>query len=98
MGLFPHQTRISLPSSNSATVVCFRLFSGDSMSSAYEDLIGKIAATGISEEEAEHAARRCLMSMAKNGGFGYAGGATFAYFLAMSTTPPGAAVAVAYSA
>src|SRR5258708_13144016 len=68
------------------------------MSSAHEDLIGKIAATGISEEEAEHAARRCLMSMAKNGGFGYAGGATFAYFLAMSTTPPGAAVAVAYSA
>ncbi len=68
------------------------------MSSAHEDLIGKIAATGISEEEAEHAARRCLMSMEKNGGFGYAGGATFAYFLAMSTTPPGAAVAVAYSA
>jgi hypothetical protein len=55
------------------------------MSSPYEDLIRAITETGISRAEAEHAARRCAMAMAKGGLLGYAGGSiAFGYFMAMN--------------
>jgi hypothetical protein len=59
------------------------------MASPYDDLIQAITATGVSEVEARHAARRCAIAMAKNGAMGYLGGGAFAYFMAMN---PAAAI------
>ena len=54
------------------------------MPSPYEQLIEAIVETGVSEVEAQHAARRCAMAMAKQGAVGYLGGGAFAYFMAMN--------------
>ena len=54
------------------------------MPSPYDQLIQAIADTGISEAEAQHAARRCSLAVAKGGLTGYFGGGAFAYFLAMN--------------
>jgi len=54
------------------------------VSSPYDDLIEKIADTGISRQEAEFAARRCAMAMLKGGAVGYTAAGAWAYFLAMN--------------
>jgi hypothetical protein len=59
------------------------------MASPYDQLIQSIVETGLTEDEARIAARRCVLAMAKQGIAGYAGGGALAYFLAMS---PGIAV------
>jgi hypothetical protein len=59
------------------------------MASPYDQLIQAIIDTGVSEAEAQHAARRCAMAMAKQGVAGYLGGGALSYFLAMN---PGTAV------
>jgi hypothetical protein len=56
------------------------------MPSPYEQLIQAIAETGVSEVEAQHAARRCAIAMAKQGIAGYAAGGALSYFLAMNLT------------
>jgi hypothetical protein len=56
------------------------------MSSAYDGLIERITDSGISRSEAEHAARRCALAMAKGGVFGYTAAGAFAYFMAMNPT------------
>jgi hypothetical protein len=52
--------------------------------SSYDELIQKITATGISENEARLAVRRCTFAMAKQGVVGYAGAGAFTYFMAMN--------------
>ena len=59
------------------------------MASPYDQLIQAIVDTGVSEAEAQHAARRCAMAMAKQGAVGYLGGGALSYFLAMN---PGTAL------
>jgi hypothetical protein len=54
------------------------------MNSPYEDLIQRIASTGISSQEAEFAARRCAIAMLKGGSVGYTAAGVWAYFLAMN--------------
>jgi hypothetical protein len=54
------------------------------MANPYDELIHAIRNTGISEAEAQHAARRCLKEMAKQGAMGYLGGGALSYFLAMN--------------
>jgi len=50
----------------------------------YDDLIDFIESSGISRPEAEFSARRCAMSMAKAGIFGYGASIPIAYFMKMS--------------
>ncbi len=54
------------------------------MANPYEQLIQAIVETGVSEAEAQHAARRCAMAMVKKGFAGYIGGGALSYFLAMN--------------
>jgi hypothetical protein len=51
---------------------------------AYNDLVSFVADQGLSEGEAEHAIRRCLMAMAKYGIGAYAGAGAVAYFMNMT--------------
>ena len=54
------------------------------MTSLYEQLIQAIVQTGVSQDEARHAARRCALEMARQGFVGYLGSGALAYFLAMN--------------
>jgi hypothetical protein len=54
------------------------------MNSFYDELIDSIMATGISEEEARNAARRCAMAMGRHAAVGYAGGGALGFFLQMN--------------
>lgn len=54
------------------------------MSVVYDDLIGKITASGISTADAQIAVRHCEMAMLKGGVAGYTAGGALAYFLAMN--------------
>jgi len=54
------------------------------MKSPYDELIDAIVDSGVSESEAQLAARRCALAMAQNGAVAYLGGGALAYFLAMN--------------
>ena len=54
------------------------------MSSKYDELVSFVGNQCISEYEADHAIRRCIAAMAKNGIASYAGASAVAYFMNMT--------------
>jgi hypothetical protein len=51
---------------------------------AYNDLISSVSESGLAEEEAKHAVRRCVLAMAKGGFVGYTAMGALAYFMSMN--------------
>lgn len=51
---------------------------------AYDDLLAFVRESGLDDEEARHAVRRCAITMAKNGAGAYLGAGAIAYFMNMN--------------
>lgn len=51
---------------------------------AYDDLIAFITKQGVSEQEAAHAVRRCVIAMGRHGLAAYGSAGAIAYFLNMN--------------